>query len=124
MKPRVVVFVEGGAVFEVVSNMDVDVQILDSDLEGKSKNDPRMVNLEGITFYRPELTHSVDPNRIDRIFTPASNFILSPTPMSHCPNCRGSVKLLSRKDGTPLIYICFVCRKMWEVGVGPVKEES
>lgn len=54
--------------------------------------------------------------------TAGSPYIVQPTGKSFCPNCGQPVDLLCRDDGGMdlAFYICFACRWIGQVGVGPV----
>lgn len=52
-----------------------------------------------------------------------SKYVLQKMEKSHCPKCLKLVWLLvydERPVGTPSFFICFECRQIWQVGVGPV----
>ena len=51
-----------------------------------------------------------------------SNYIIHKTDSSFCPLCGSNVHLLIDRDGNPAtsFYICFSCKYVAQVGVGPV----
>ena len=53
-----------------------------------------------------------------------SNYVLQQCDSSWCKNCSTKVLLLTSRDGRPeaSFYICFNCRCISEVGVGPVNK--
>jgi hypothetical protein len=56
-----------------------------------------------------------------------SKFILQFAQGTSCPDCRGTVTLLCKKNDPfmdPSFYICFPCNKVAQVGRGPVERES
>jgi hypothetical protein len=51
-------------------------------------------------------------------------YLLQPAPQSYCPRCLQPVELLCNEAMTgPSFYICFPCRFIGQVGVGPVHKE-
>lgn len=54
-----------------------------------------------------------------------SPYLLQPAHTSVCSTCRRSVDLLCRRDGAMDVafYICWACRQISHVGVGPVVVE-
>lgn len=57
-----------------------------------------------------------------RYFLADSKYILVSTTQSYCPDCHVTVDLLCHADiiRAASFYICFICRKVFQVGVGPV----
>lgn len=56
-----------------------------------------------------------------------SAYTLTPASKTRCPGGHTNVHLLAHKDmdpGRPAFYICFDCRFVGEVGVGPVSQPS
>jgi hypothetical protein len=54
-----------------------------------------------------------------------SLYVLIETEKSFCPKCHNTVGLLtSTQHRLPSFYICFSCKYVGEVGVGPVKLPS
>jgi DNA-directed RNA polymerase subunit RPC12/RpoP len=53
-------------------------------------------------------------------------YIIQTAESSRCPLCNGKVDLLCPGDlrKGPMFYICFDCKTVAKVGVGPVKREE
>ena len=57
---------------------------------------------------------------------PASKYVLQSAEKSFCPKCGKEVHLLcpvNERFGGPSFYICFHCKYIGEVGVGPIRVE-
>jgi len=55
---------------------------------------------------------------------PKSKYIFQPADDTRCEFCHNIVFLLCREDlkeDKPMFYICFHCKTIAEVGIGPVK---
>ena len=55
---------------------------------------------------------------------PYPKWVLADCPKSRCPDCHGTVTLLSKNDAMPAFYICWTCKAVAEVGSGPVRKET
>jgi DNA-directed RNA polymerase subunit RPC12/RpoP len=52
-------------------------------------------------------------------------YVLTDTEKTRCPHCGANVTLLSHaRKFEPAFYICWHCRKVFQVGVGEVQKES
>jgi hypothetical protein len=53
------------------------------------------------------------------------SYILQNTTKSHCDKCEGLLDLLCETSTNPYpwFYICWKCQKIWQPGIGPVKDE-
>lgn len=56
---------------------------------------------------------------------PADNYVITLTTKTHCPTCNKLVDLLTKNwsMNKPMFYICWDCRKIFEVGKGEVRRE-
>lgn len=60
----------------------------------------------------------------------ASAYILQPSDKTLCPSCKTHVDMVATRSGKldgrhPWFYVCWTCRAITQVGVGPVlREES
>jgi hypothetical protein len=56
-----------------------------------------------------------------------STYVVQPSPDSRCPMCNQYLQLLCDRKGNirkPWFYICWSCRNITQVGIGPVEEEQ
>lgn len=59
-----------------------------------------------------------------------AQWVIQAAPKSHCRQCGGPIDLLTpelRMGGlprVPMFYICWACKQVSEVGVGPVQREE
>jgi hypothetical protein len=52
-------------------------------------------------------------------------YIIQRTTTSRCSLCKQPLELLcpEEPDGNPMFYICFNHKRVFQIGVGPVKED-
>lgn len=57
-----------------------------------------------------------------------TKYVIQKASMSHCPDCNDAVDLLCPAGfeawAIPTFYICWACKKVFQVGMGPVERED
>lgn len=65
---KVVVFIEGGVIQDVISNNELEVRIIDGDLDGCEERDVQRIEGEDVYVYSSHRTAKVDKSKVEKIF--------------------------------------------------------